>query len=112
MDEAEPYRKMINRIAKEWRSIDSGRMKVHHYKNLADFDRAIGRFHGLRADVQRQDAKRACVQEEADRLTYAAGHKEDSTYFGEFHDGQANACAAHRHSQAPCGPVCDNIPNR
>ena len=42
MDEAEPDRKMINRIAKEWKAIDSGRMKVHHYKNLADFDRAIG----------------------------------------------------------------------
>ena len=42
MDEAEPDKKMISKIAKEWRAIDSGRMKVHHYKNLADFDRAIG----------------------------------------------------------------------
>ena len=41
MDEAKPDRKMINRIAKEWKAIDSGRMKVHHYKSLADFDRAI-----------------------------------------------------------------------
>ena len=42
MDEAEPDKKMINRIAKEWKAIDSGRMKVHHYKSLADFDRALG----------------------------------------------------------------------
>jgi hypothetical protein len=42
MDEAEPDRKMINKIAREWKAIDSGRMKVHHYKNLADFDRTIG----------------------------------------------------------------------
>ncbi len=42
MDEVEPDKKMINKIAKEWKAIDSGRMKVHHYKNLADFDRAIG----------------------------------------------------------------------
>lgn len=42
MDEAEPDKKMISRIAKEWKAIDSGRMKVHHYKSLADFDRAIG----------------------------------------------------------------------
>ncbi len=42
MDEAEPDRKMINKIAKAWKAIDSGRMKVHHYKSLADFDRAIG----------------------------------------------------------------------
>ena len=42
MDEVEPDKKRINKIAKEWKAIDSGRMKVHHYKNLADFDRAIG----------------------------------------------------------------------
>lgn len=42
MDDAEPDKKMISRIAKEWKAIDSGRMKVHHYKSLADFDRAIG----------------------------------------------------------------------
>ncbi len=42
MDEAEPDRKIIGRIAKEWKDIDSGKMKVHHYKSLADFDRAIG----------------------------------------------------------------------
>ncbi len=42
MDEVEPDRKMINKIAKAWKAIDSGRMKVHHYKSLADFDRAIG----------------------------------------------------------------------
>ena len=42
MDEAEPDKKMIKKIAKEWKAIDSGRMKVRHYKNLADFERAIG----------------------------------------------------------------------
>ena len=42
MDEAEPDSKMIKKIAKEWKAIDSGRMKVHHYKSLADFDKALG----------------------------------------------------------------------
>jgi hypothetical protein len=41
MDEAEPDKKLIRRIAKEWREIDSGKVKVHHYKNLAEFKRAI-----------------------------------------------------------------------
>ena len=41
MDEAEPDKKLIKKIAKEWKAIDSGRTKVHHYKNLADFERAI-----------------------------------------------------------------------
>ncbi len=41
MDEAEPDRKPIKKIAKEWNGIDSGRIKVHHYRNLADFEKAI-----------------------------------------------------------------------
>ena len=42
MDKAEPDRDLIRRIAKEWKDIDSGLMKVHHYRSLADFERAIG----------------------------------------------------------------------
>ena len=41
MDEAEPNKKLIKKIAKEWKAINSGRTKVHHYKSLADFERAI-----------------------------------------------------------------------
>ena len=42
MDEVDPDRKMVNKIAKAWKDIDSGRMKVHHYRSLADFDKKIG----------------------------------------------------------------------
>ncbi len=42
MDETEPDSMMMKRIVKEWKAIDSGRMKVHHYKSLADFDKALG----------------------------------------------------------------------
>ena len=41
MDEAEPDKKLVKRIVKEWNGIDSGRIKVHHYRNLADFEKAI-----------------------------------------------------------------------
>jgi len=41
MDEAEPDKRLIKKIAKEWKGIDSGKMKVHHYKNLAEFEKAI-----------------------------------------------------------------------
>ncbi len=44
MDNEEPQldKKMIKRIAKEWEGIDSGKIKVHHYNNLRDLDRALG----------------------------------------------------------------------
>ncbi len=41
MDESEPDKKLIKKIAKEWKGIDSGRTKIHHYKNLAEFERVI-----------------------------------------------------------------------
>lgn len=41
-EDSELDKKTIKRIAKEWKGIDSGRVKVHHYSSLKDFDRAIG----------------------------------------------------------------------
>ena len=35
-------KKTIKRIAKEWKAIDSGIVKVYHYASLRDFDRALG----------------------------------------------------------------------
>lgn len=42
MDKAEPDRNLVKKIAKEWKDIDSGLTRVHHYKNMADFERAMG----------------------------------------------------------------------
>ncbi len=41
MDDVEPDRKMINRVAKAWKEIDSGKIKVRHYKSLADFEKTL-----------------------------------------------------------------------
>ncbi len=32
----------LKSVEEAWKNIDSGRMKVHHYKSMADFERAIG----------------------------------------------------------------------
>ncbi len=30
------------KLAARWKAIDSGKVKLHHYKSLAAFDRALG----------------------------------------------------------------------
>ena len=41
-EDTELDKKTIRLIAKEWKGIDSGKVKVHHYNSLRDFDRALG----------------------------------------------------------------------
>ncbi|MCL5419446.1 MAG: hypothetical protein M1354_01020 [Candidatus Marsarchaeota archaeon] len=35
-------RRLAKKIAKEWKEIEKGRVKIHHYNSLKDFEKAIG----------------------------------------------------------------------
>lgn len=43
MEKDEPAldKKLVKKIAKEWKEIEKGKVKIYHYNSLKDFEKAI-----------------------------------------------------------------------